>query len=238
MSSDDGTRGRRKRKAEERRANWTRIAWRAGCCLALFCCGVYLGLTTLRGRQPVGSIPAPDSDDAVTAITAAPGLEETETTPQDLVNPPLHDVEVTGVTTEPDDAATAFVVSVSFHDLVWPCQGRISEEPGWFYVEDLKEWHYMSGVRIEGEWGRKVAAALDGTVAFQEADPVWGNTIAVDHGSGLLTTYSGLDSIACLVGDAVAQGEQLGSLAGTDLIFSTFANDEAHNPKDYLTRTR
>jgi len=65
------------------------------------------------------------------------------------------------------------------------------------------------GIDIAAPVGTPVRAAAAGTVTF--AGPVGGRLfVTVDHGGGLESTYSFLDSIAVRRGDVVSQGQSIG----------------------------
>jgi murein DD-endopeptidase MepM/ murein hydrolase activator NlpD len=64
------------------------------------------------------------------------------------------------------------------------------------------------GIDIAAPVGTPVRAAAAGTVTF--AGPVGGRLfVTVDHGAGLESTYSFLDSIAVRRGDVVSQGQAI-----------------------------
>ncbi|MBN8550018.1 MAG: M23 family metallopeptidase [Deltaproteobacteria bacterium] len=56
----------------------------------------------------------------------------------------------------------------------------------------------------------EVYAANDGIVAFAENIGVYGNTIAIDHGLGLVSLYAHLDNMSVRRGDAVKVGQTIG----------------------------
>ncbi|MHB8763692.1 MAG: M23 family metallopeptidase [Deferrisomatales bacterium] len=62
-----------------------------------------------------------------------------------------------------------------------------------------------------------VPASNAGTVAFVGPLTIYGNTVVVDHGWGLQTLYAHLSSASVAVGDAVAQGQELGRSGMTGL---------------------
>lgn len=67
------------------------------------------------------------------------------------------------------------------------------------------------GVDVGAEPGTAVRASADGTVRF--AGSVAGNrTVSVDHGGGLVTSYSYLGSIAVTEGQTVSRGRELGTV--------------------------
>lgn len=62
-----------------------------------------------------------------------------------------------------------------------------------------------------------VPAANKGTVAFVGPLTIYGNTVVVDHGWGLMTLYAHLSTIVVKVGDAVEKGQELGRSGDTGL---------------------
>jgi len=84
-----------------------------------------------------------------------------------------------------------------------------------------------------------VEAANHGQVLFVGYLGIYGNTIIVDHGYGLLSLYAHLSSIEVKVGDTVTMGQPLGKsgttgLAGGDhLHFSLILHGEQVNPTEW-----
>lgn len=62
-----------------------------------------------------------------------------------------------------------------------------------------------------------VPAANKGTVAFVGPLTIYGNTVVLDHGWGLMTLYAHLSTIGVKVGDAVDKGQELGRSGDTGL---------------------
>jgi hypothetical protein len=62
-----------------------------------------------------------------------------------------------------------------------------------------------------------VPSANKGVVAFAGPLTIYGNTVIVDHGLGLMTLYGHLSSIAVKAADAVAKGQELGRSGSTGL---------------------
>jgi len=62
-----------------------------------------------------------------------------------------------------------------------------------------------------------VPAANKGAVAFVGPLTIYGNTVVVDHGWGLMTLYAHLSTIVVKVGDAVEKGQELGRSGDTGL---------------------
>ena len=84
-----------------------------------------------------------------------------------------------------------------------------------------------------------VEAANHGIVLFAEYLGIYGNTVILDHGYGLLSLYAHMSSIEVKVGDAVIIGQPLGKsgttgLAGGDhLHFSLILHGEQVNPTEW-----
>jgi len=62
-----------------------------------------------------------------------------------------------------------------------------------------------------------VPAANAGVVAFAGPLTIYGNTVIVDHGLGLMTLYGHLSSIGVKPGDPIKQGQELGKTGTTGL---------------------
>jgi len=62
-----------------------------------------------------------------------------------------------------------------------------------------------------------VPAANKGVVVFAGPLTIYGHTVILDHGLGLMTLYGHLSSIAAKVGDAVERGQELGRTGSTGL---------------------
>jgi murein DD-endopeptidase MepM/ murein hydrolase activator NlpD len=62
-----------------------------------------------------------------------------------------------------------------------------------------------------------VPAANKGTVAFVGPLMIYGNTVVLDHGWGLMTLYAHLSTIGVKAGDSVEKGQELGRSGDTGL---------------------
>jgi murein DD-endopeptidase MepM/ murein hydrolase activator NlpD len=99
----------------------------------------------------------------------------------------------------------------------WPVKGKISSHYGVERILNGEEEagpHF--GVDIVAAKGTKVAAPACGKVIAVEKDvPLSGNVIIIDHGRGLSSTFLHLDKFKVKVGDAVKQGEEIGTVGTT-----------------------
>ncbi|MCE2558699.1 MAG: M23 family metallopeptidase, partial [Acidobacteria bacterium] len=86
----------------------------------------------------------------------------------------------------------------------------------------------------------EVPASNAGVVVFAEYLGIYGNTVVVDHGYGLMTLYSHLSRIDVEVGQEVAAGERLGlsgetGMAGGDhLHFAVLVGGLPVNPLEWF----
>lgn len=84
-----------------------------------------------------------------------------------------------------------------------------------------------------------VSASNDGTVVMAEFFGIYGNTLVVDHGYGLMSLYGHLSSFGVRPGDVVRRGQELGrsgatGLAGGDhLHFSMLLQSAQVDPKEW-----
>jgi murein DD-endopeptidase MepM/ murein hydrolase activator NlpD len=71
------------------------------------------------------------------------------------------------------------------------------------------------GVDLAAPEGEPVVAAAPAIVALAEELYFSGNTVILDHGAGLFTTYLHLSAIDVRPGDAVAAGQRIGAVGAT-----------------------
>jgi murein DD-endopeptidase MepM/ murein hydrolase activator NlpD len=99
----------------------------------------------------------------------------------------------------------------------WPLKGKISSHYGVERVLNGEEEagpHF--GVDIVAAKGSPVRAPACGKVVAVEKDlPLSGNVVIVDHGRGLTSTFLHLDKFKVKVGDAIKQGEEIGTVGTT-----------------------
>jgi murein DD-endopeptidase MepM/ murein hydrolase activator NlpD len=87
--------------------------------------------------------------------------------------------------------------------------------------------------------GAPVSAANDGIVLKAEFFGIYGNTVVLDHGYGLLSLYGHLSNIGVNVGDTVTRGQEIGrtgatGLAGGDHLHFSIALDSVQvDPKEW-----
>lgn len=73
------------------------------------------------------------------------------------------------------------------------------------------------GVDFDQPKGSLVVAINSGVVAKAYVDPIYGNSVFVDHGQGIFTLYLHLDTMRVKAGQKVFQGTVLGTLGESGL---------------------
>jgi murein DD-endopeptidase MepM/ murein hydrolase activator NlpD len=119
-------------------------------------------------------------------------------------------------------------------------RGRFVREAWEFFLDPsfsmpLKEWKISSGfgnrkdpfsgkaefhrgVDMAAPEGSDVLAAKAGRVLkTEENDPVFGNTVLLDHGSGKQSFYAHLSKIDVAEGDTVSRGQKIGEVGSTGM---------------------
>ncbi|MDR7481733.1 MAG: M23 family metallopeptidase [Armatimonadota bacterium] len=76
---------------------------------------------------------------------------------------------------------------------------------------------YHLGVDFRVDEGTPVMAAQRGLVTLAEPLPLGGQTVVVDHGAGVFTTYLHLSAIATAAGRWVRAGDRVGKVGSTGL---------------------
>jgi murein DD-endopeptidase MepM/ murein hydrolase activator NlpD len=71
------------------------------------------------------------------------------------------------------------------------------------------------GIDFGAPKGSFVGAINNGVVREAENDPIYGNTVIVDHGEGIFSLYMHLDSILAKVGQSVKKGQVVGTVGET-----------------------
>lgn len=126
----------------------------------------------------------------------------------------------------------------------WPVPGyyRISSEynPRENPVLKIPEFH--QGIDIPAPYGKRVNAAASGKVIVAGWVNGFGNTVMIDHGSGIVSIYGHNSSVVVSVGDQVSKGQQVakigstGRSTGNHCHFEVRVNGRHTTPWNYLKR--
>ncbi len=99
---------------------------------------------------------------------------------------------------------------------IWPVQGTVTGVYGSQRILNGKPRRPHYGIDIANRTGTPVVASTDGMVALAAGDLYYtGGTVMLDHGHGLTSVYSHLESVIVKVGQFVVQGEVIGTLGST-----------------------
>ena len=102
------------------------------------------------------------------------------------------------------------------NQFIMPVKGIISGVYGSQRILNGKpKWpHY--GIDIAAKQGTKIKSSGSGVVTMSESDLYYtGGTIIMDHGHGISTIYSHLETILVSIGDKINQGDIIGTVGST-----------------------
>ena len=140
------------------------------------------------------------------------GLEESKVTPPESVYKRIKEEN------NKIGEARAINSDLSFfkNQFIMPVEGIISGVYGSQRILNGKpKWpHY--GIDIAAKKGTMIKSSGSGTVTMAEEDLYYtGGTIIMDHGHGILTIYSHLETIIVSVGEKINQGDVIGTVGST-----------------------
>ncbi|MCR5833894.1 MAG: peptidoglycan DD-metalloendopeptidase family protein [Selenomonadaceae bacterium] len=125
-------------------------------------------------------------------------------------------------------------------NMIWPVAGTVTSEFGWRTHPIFGTQRFHSGIDIGADYDVPIVAAADGVVIEAGWIGGYGNTIMIDHGSGISTLYGHNNSLAASVGQYVSQGEVIaycgstGNSTGPHCHFEVRVNGEPVSPYNYL----
>jgi murein DD-endopeptidase MepM/ murein hydrolase activator NlpD len=166
-------------------------------------------------------IVAPDGSRETRTLKVKPRqwkIEKVNGVPQQLVTP---DPETEAKIAEENKlmhAARAQLELTPYYEsgLIRPAEGRISGVFGSQRVLNGTPRAPHTGLDIAGPVGAPVHAAADGIVTLQKENMVLtGDTIVLNHGYGLQTTYIHMSKILVTDGERVKQGDVIGEIGMT-----------------------
>jgi len=112
------------------------------------------------------------------------------------------------------------------------------------YSRTMGDWRIHQGIDYTAQVGAKVQSIADGTVTEVKNDDMYGTTVVIDHGFGLVSRYSNLAAEPTVkVGDRISAGSVIGAVGTTALAetgdpphlhFEMLLNGKYVNPNDYL----
>ncbi|MGD1146514.1 MAG: M23 family metallopeptidase [Thermoanaerobaculaceae bacterium] len=115
-----------------------------------------------------------------------------------------------------------------------------AENRTYLYQGNVVDHQTHLGLDLASTEHAQVPAANAGRVVFAGWLAIYGNTVIIDHGYGLMSLYGHMSSLAAKVGDVVAKGQQIGNsgstgLAGGDhLHLEIFVQGKSVDPLEWL----
>jgi len=132
---------------------------------------------------------------------------------------------------------------------IWPVSGEtvaVFSPDALVFDKTMGDWRTHDGVDLAVSAGTRVMAPAAGTVSEVRDDDLWGTTVVIDHGSGLVSLCANLASTPTVkAGDAVTMGSVIGSVGDTALCetgeeahlhFAMYKDGKPVDPADYLPR--
>ncbi|MEA1961549.1 MAG: peptidoglycan DD-metalloendopeptidase family protein [Bacillota bacterium] len=123
----------------------------------------------------------------------------------------------------------------------WPNDGNVSSEYGMRNSPfNRRTTSFHDGIDIANQNGTDILAAGDGVVTFSGWIPVYGKTVLIDHGYGLVSKYGHNSSLLVSEGDTVEKGEVIAKMGSTGLStgphlhFTIMKNGQTQDPRIYL----
>lgn len=102
-----------------------------------------------------------------------------------------------------------------FTRFIWPAEGPITGVYGSQRILNGKPSRPHYGVDVGAPTGTPVVAPASGTVTLADDLYYSGNTVILDHGMGVFSTFLHLDSMSVSSGDTLKQGDKLGEIGAT-----------------------
>jgi murein DD-endopeptidase MepM/ murein hydrolase activator NlpD len=123
---------------------------------------------------------------------------------------------------------------------IWPAQGPVVSGFGMRWHPILGGYRMHTGIDIGASYGSPIVASDDGIVLYVGWYGGYGNTVILDHGSGLSTLYAHCSAILVAQGQNVARGQAIarvgatGYATGPHLHFEIRVNGVPVNPMSRL----
>jgi murein hydrolase activator len=119
--------------------------------------------------------------------------------------------------------------------LPWPAEGRVTQNFGRQYSDDLKQLLISNGIKIEVGSGHNVRAVDAGKVLFARPFREYGQLVIVRHPSGLTSVYGSLGEVRVKEGDALAALDVIGTTGESGSFYFELRHEEQPmNPLVYL----
>ncbi|HIK17435.1 MAG TPA: peptidoglycan DD-metalloendopeptidase family protein [Leptolyngbyaceae cyanobacterium M33_DOE_097] len=124
--------------------------------------------------------------------------------------------------------------------MVFPANGAITSSFGWRVHPILGYQRFHAGIDFGADSGSPIYAADSGSVIFAGWYGGYGNTVIIDHGSGITTLYGHASKLYVTEGQNVQRGQTVAAVGSTGLStgphlhFEVRKQGEPVNPAPYL----
>jgi murein DD-endopeptidase MepM/ murein hydrolase activator NlpD len=125
---------------------------------------------------------------------------------------------------------------------ILPAEGWISSRFGYRKSPFGGRREFHKGVDIATNKGSPVVATADGLVTFSGAKASYGETVVIDHGHGIVTSYAHLAKTLVNRGDPIKRGDTVGLVGSTGrstgphVHYEVRLNGMPVNPQKYVLR--
>ena len=203
-----------------------------------------------------------DQADALAEVTVTPyeiPVNQIEDEPEPTVVLQVEEPDVVGIidpapvdepvqeVTVQEEPAVVETVNQTVSTYLWPVYGDIKmpySMEALTYNVTMGDWRTHDGIDILAQEGSEVHAACAGTVIEVYDDDLYGTTVVIDNGNGLMSYYANLgDEPIVNTGDRLLTGDVSGTVGSTaicesaeptHLHFAMSLNENSVNPLDYL----
>jgi hypothetical protein len=110
---------------------------------------------------------------------------------------------------------------------IMPANGFITNSFGLMRSINGGDYYPHTGTDIANNTGTPVVAAASGIVALARPMYLYGNTVVIDHGAGVFSSYNHLDSVNVTEGQTVTIGDTVGLMGETGFVSGPHLHWEA-----------
>lgn len=124
--------------------------------------------------------------------------------------------------------------------LAWPVEGKVIERFGKQRNPKFSTFTVNNGIKIEASPNTQVRAVFGGTVLYSQWFKGYGNLIILDHGNRVFTLYGNVKTPALAVGDRIATGQPIATVAESEdassghLYFEIRQDNRPEDPQKWL----
>ena len=167
-------------------------------------------MATLPTPTPLPKIPAGSKK----PVSEAPAVQ------QETLGEQPEEPRGATVWTEEEEKTAETVEPLPLY-FIWPVSGALDRDYSrdeLSYDRTMGDWRTHEGWDIAAAMGGSVLSAADGTVSRVYTDELYGTTVEINHGCGVVSCYANLsDSPAVSVGERVRVGDVIGQVGDTAL---------------------